>query len=307
MDCADRTAALRFPRFGWSRGATTLPPMRVRPVFRRGQQKGTAVQQSTPFPCFEVEGHRFSRVLLGHNPFIGGSYMSQARSRLYKETLGEPEAVARIICAAIEAGIGGMMTGVQSEHDAHIVQALKMATERTGVSLPTFVIVTPGFEEKAELLHEINCRICLIHGQVADALYVKAERTMKPEFAEMTARIRSLGFVPGMSTHNAGEVIPAAEPFDIAVINTPVNKVAWRMCPCEELVLRAIRNTKKKVVAMKTLAMGRIAPEEAMAYACRLPDLDGLVVGIGHEYEAEETFALARGLLRSTEITLGGE
>ena len=71
------------------------------------------------------------------------------------------------------------------------------------------------------------------------------------------------------------------------------------MCPCEEMVLSAIRKTKKTVIAMKPLAMGRIAPQEGMAYVCRLPNVDGIVVGIGHEYEAEETFAAAHDILSS--------
>lgn len=40
------------------------------------------------FPSFDIEGRQFSRLLLGHNPFLGGSYMSEARTRLYKGTFG---------------------------------------------------------------------------------------------------------------------------------------------------------------------------------------------------------------------------
>ena len=61
--------------------------------------------------------------------------------------------------------------------------------------------------------------------------------------------------------------------------------------------LAAVRETKKKVIAMKPLAMGRLAPREGMAYVCRIPDVDGIVVGIGHEYEAEETFGAAREMI----------
>jgi hypothetical protein len=246
------------------------------------------------FPSFEVEGQTFSRLLLGHNPFIGGSYMSQARSRLYRETLNTAAAVEPIIVAAIKAGARGMMMGVTSDNDQYIMKALQDAVAKTGTEMPTFVIVPLDFAPFADRLRSVNCKVCLLHGQVTDALYVKAQNTMKPEFADFAKCCRDLGFLPGMSTHNAGEIIPAAEPFDIAVINTPVNKLAWRMCPCEEQVLGAIRRTKKKVVGMKPLAMGRLAPQEGMDYVCRLPDLDGIVVGIGHEYEIEETFGIAR-------------
>ena len=250
--------------------------------------------EQASLPRFEVEGQPFSRLMLGHNPFIGGSYMSQARSRLYQETLSTAEAVEPVIVAAIQAGARGMMMGVTSENDLYIMKALQGAVARTGVQVPTFIIVPLDFAPFADRLRAVNCKVCLLHGQVTDALYVKAQNTMKPEFAEFAKRCRELGFLPGMSTHNAGETIPAAEPFDIAVINTPINKLAWRMCPCEEQVLGAIRRTKKKVVGMKPLAMGRLAPQEGMDYVCRLPDLDGIVVGIGHPYEIDETFGIAR-------------
>lgn len=245
-------------------------------------------------PVFEVEGQVFSRLMLGHNPFIGGSYMSQARSRLYQETLNSAAAVEPIIIAAIGAGARGMMMGVTSDKDRYIMEALQGAVAKTGIAIPTFVIVPLDVAPLAEHLRAVNCKVCLLHGQVTDALYVKSKNTMKPEFADFAKQCRDLDFIPGMSTHNGGETIPAAEPFDIAVINTPVNKLAWRMCPCEEQVLGAIRRTKKKVVGMKPLAMGRLAPQEGMDYVCRLPDLDGVVVGIGHPYEIDETFGIAR-------------
>jgi hypothetical protein len=253
---------------------------------------------SPAFPTFDIEGRTFSRLILGHNPFLGGSYMSQARSRVYKETFGDPKAIERIIVKSIELGVRGMMTSLSPDFTDHFRTALMGAADKTGILLPTIIIVSRDYAEHFETYRRLNGQVLLVHGQLTDALYVKAASTMQPEFATMLKRIRGEGFVPAMSTHNAGETIPAAEPFDVAAVNTPVNKLAWRMCPCEEMVLGAIRETKKKVIAMKPLAMGRIAPQEGMAYVCRMPDVDGIVVGIGHEYEAEETFGVAREMLR---------
>ena len=250
------------------------------------------------FPTFDIEGRTFSKLLLGHNPMLGGSYMSQARSRLYKETFTEPAAMERIIVKAIEMGVRGMMASARDDgFTERYKAALLGAADKTGVLLPTIMIVDRDFHKDLDDYRALNCQVMLVHGQITDALYVKSENTMQDEFADLLKRIRDEGFVPAMSTHNAGETIPAAESFDAAAINTPVNKIMWRMCPCEEMVLNAIRTTKKKVIAMKPLAMGRIAPQEAMDYVCRLPDLDGIVVGIGHEYEAEETFGAARDIL----------
>ena len=251
------------------------------------------------FPTFDIEDRTFSKLILGHNPFLGGSYMSQARSRVYQETFTDSKAMERIIVKSIEMGVRGMMASIRDGFTELLKKALFDAADKTGILLPTIMIISRGFEDQVEVYRELNCQVMLVHGQITDALYIKAERTMQPEFAEMLKRIRDEDFVPAMSTHNAGEVLPAAESFDAAAVNTPINKIMWRMCPCEEMVLNAIQKTKKKVIAMKPLAMGRIAPQEGMAYICRLPNVDGIVVGIGHEYEAEETFGAAQDILGS--------
>lgn len=252
---------------------------------------------SSVFPTFDIEGRTFSKLILGHNPFLGGSYMSQARSRVYKETFTDYRAMERVIVKSIEMGVRGMMASFGDGFTELLKKALFGAADKTGVLLPTIMIIGHGFERHSATYRELNCQVMLVHGQITDALYIKAKQTMQPEFTEILKRIRDEGFVPAMSTHNAGEVLPAAEPFDAIAVNTPINKIMWRMCPCEEMVINAIKKTKKKVIAMKPLAMGRIAPQEGMAYVCRLPSVDGIVVGIGHEYEAEETFAAAKDIL----------
>jgi len=248
---------------------------------------------SPSFPTFEIEGNTFSKLILGHNPFLGYCYMSKARARLHAETFTDSGAMERIIVKSIEMGVRAMMCSTKEGFTEMLQKALQSAAYKTGVELPTIAIVSPGFEKQIEAYRKLNCKVMLVHGQTTDAMYVKAERTMQDVFTQMLKRIRDEGFVPAMSTHNAGETIPAAEAFDTAAINTPINKIMWRMCPCEEMVLNAIRRTKKVVIAMKPLAMGRIAADEGMAYVCRVPDVDGIVVGIGHEYEAEETFGAA--------------
>lgn len=252
----------------------------------------------TPFPELHLGGRTFSRLLLGHNPFLGGSYMSRARSRLYAERFTTVESIERIIVRATEMGVRGMMASLKEGFTELLEAALHGAADETGYLQPTIMIVSPGFEAELDTYRRLNCQVMLVHGQWTDALYVKAERTMQPTFAQTLERIRAEGFVPGYSTHNGGEVVPAAEPFAAVAVNTPVNKLGWRMCPCEEMVLSALRQTEKKVIAMKPLAMGRLAPREGMEYVCRLPHLDGIVVGIGHEYEVDETFGVAGELLK---------
>lgn len=249
------------------------------------------------FPPFEVEDRVFSRVLLGHNPFLGYSYLSQARSREYQRRFSEVGAIEAIITRAVELGVRGMMLSLGSPQCEAILTALKNACTGTGVTIPTIVIIGSDVEQQRADLERANCQVTLLHGQITDALFLKAQSDFKPEFAVVMEDVRKAGFVPGMSTHNAGETVPAAEKYDVAVVNTPVNRLTWRMCPCEEQVLDVLAATRKKVIAMKPLAMGRIPPREAMQYVLHRPEVDATVVGIATVEEAEETFGLCAELV----------
>ncbi|MBI3919984.1 MAG: hypothetical protein HY318_01100 [Armatimonadetes bacterium] len=249
------------------------------------------------FPRFEVEDRVFSKVLLGHNPFLGFSYLSQARTKEYERRFSEAAAIEAIITRAIELGVRGMMLSTGGTKCEDVVTALEAACKGTGVTIPSFIIVGPDFQEHRALLERANCQVTLLHGQRTDALFIKAQSDFQPEFAALMEEARRAGFVPGMSTHNAGETVPAAEKYDVAVVNTPVNRITWRMCPCEEQVLEVLARTSKKVIAMKPLAMGRIPPREAMQYVLRRPEVDATVVGIATVEEAEETFGLCAGLV----------
>jgi hypothetical protein len=198
-----------------------------------------------------------------------------------------------ILLAALGAGVRSMMLSTGHGRSEYIAQAIQAAQEQTGIEMTNLVIIGPGFEQHFDFLRRVNCQVCLVHGQNTDSFFHRAERTFRPEFAELLAQIRAAGFVPGMSSHNGGETLPVAEGFDVAVINTPINKLAWRMCPCVEEVLGAVRNSSKKIIAMKPLAMGRLAPEEGLQYLACVAGIDATVIGIGTAAEAEETFGIA--------------
>ena len=244
-------------------------------------------------PTFQVEDRTFSKLILGHNPLLGYSYLSNARSKEYAERFSRYEPIRDIIIAAMGMGVRSTMISTGHPSCDMIAQAIEEAQEHTGVQMSNLVIVTPDVADHFDYLRRVQCQVCLVHGQRTDSFFNRAEGTFQPGFAELLATIRSRGFVPGMSSHNGGETVPVAEKFDVAVINTPINKIAWRMCPCEEQVLQVVRNSTKQIIAMKPLAMGRVAPQYGMDYIASVAGVNGVVVGIATPAEAEETFGLA--------------
>jgi len=248
-------------------------------------------------PTFQVEDRTFTKLILGHNPLLGYSYLSNARCREYTERFATYEPIRDIIVAALGMGVRSIMVSPGSEQSDRVAQAVQAAQEQTGIEMSNIVIVGPDIPSQLDFLKRVNCQVCLVHGQVTDSMFWRSEWTFRPEFAELLASIRAAGFVPGMSSHNGGETVPLADNFDVQVINTPVNKIGWRMCPCVEQVLEVVRKSTRKIIAMKPLAMGRVAPQEAVEFALQVPGVDALCIGIATPAEAEETFALAAEVL----------
>lgn len=248
-------------------------------------------------PTFQVEDRTFTKLILGHNPLLGYSYLSNARAREYSERFAAFEPIRDIIVAALGMGVRSIMVSTGGEQCDRVAQAVEAAQEQTGIEMSNLVIIGPNIPGQLDYLKRVNCQVCLVHGQTTDSFFVRSERTFRPEFAQLLAEIRAAGFVPGMSSHNGGETAPVAEKFDVQVINTPINKIAWRMCPCVEEVLGAVRSSTRKIIGMKPLAMGRIAPLEGIEFALGLPGVDGVCVGIATPAEAEETFGIAAEVL----------
>ncbi len=250
-------------------------------------------------PTFQVEDATFTKMILGHNPLLGYSYLSNARAKEYAERFRTFEPIRDVIVAALKVGVRSIMCSPGNEQCDKVARAVESAQELTGIKMSNLVIVGADIPAQLDFLKRVNCRVCLVHGQVTDSMFWRSEWTFKPEFPELLANIRAAGFIPGMSSHNGGETVPIAEKFDVQVINTPINKIAWRMCPCVEQVLDVVRKSTRKVIAMKPLAMGRVAPQEGIEYALSVPGVDGVCVGIATPAEAEETFGIAARVFES--------
>ena len=256
------------------------------------------MSEAPVLPTFEVEDCTFTKLILGHNPLLGYSYLSNARAKEYAERFRTFEPIRDIIVAALGMGVRSIMVSPGGEQCDRVAQAVEAAQAQTGIEMSNIVIVGPNIPDQLDFLKRVNCQVCLVHGQTTDSMFWRSEWTFKPEFAELLAEIRAAGFVPGMSSHNGGETIPLAEKFDVHVINTPINKIAWRMCPCVEQVLEVVRKSSRRTIGMKPLAMGRIAPQEGIEFALGVPGVDALCVGIATPAEAEETFGIAAEVLQ---------
>lgn len=76
------------------------------------------------------------------------------------------------------------------------------------------------------------------------------------------------------------------------IIMTSINKKGFLMNPNREAVEKSIKQQEDHILAMATLASGRLEPEEAYKYLFSLPNIESVVVGLSSKRHAEETFSI---------------
>jgi hypothetical protein len=112
------------------------------------------------------------------------------------------------------------------------------------------------------------------------------------------------GVVPGFGTLNYplfADLLERAG-IDEALVMCAINKKGFLMNPSREATEKSIQNTKHTVLAMATLASGRIKPDEAYEYLFSLGRVKNVVVGLSSTKHANETFGLLNSYLKNREV-----
>lgn len=126
------------------------------------------------------------------------------------------------------------------------------------------------------------------------------------DFLAMTGRLDLLSQLVGwlrsrfgyrvlLGTHHAGSTIPVLEKSRIKFSGyiTPINKLGVMMFPTQEMALKAITSAKKPVIAIKTLAGGRIPPRTALKFLYKDLKIDACMIGVASESEVDEDIPFA--------------
>jgi hypothetical protein len=101
------------------------------------------------------------------------------------------------------------------------------------------------------------------------------------------------------SVHHAGVTIPLLEREGIGVdaYLTPVNKLGLMMFPTKELVLDAIQQVQKPIIAIKPLAGGRFLGAKAFDFVFKDVDIAAAMFGMGTKTQVRETTTAAKSVL----------
>ncbi|MFH1738676.1 MAG: hypothetical protein ABIH23_06685 [bacterium] len=240
------------------------------------------------FPRTSVGGIEISRMICGTNPFYGYSHYSPARDTWLRRYF-TMERIVEVMEACANAGINAVM----SSPDERTERAIEEVKRSTGAE---FVwICTPGsrdFEETKESIRwaaDHGAKICMPHMCFTDSHLVPGEnRLIHAE--EITELIRSLGMVPGLSTHRPETITTCDEAgYDFASYIQPYN-VAGFLCHYEtDWLQRVFNRSPKPIMCVKPLAAGSVLPGAGLRFVwSTIKPIDLVVLGMISPEEVQE-------------------
>ena len=261
------------------------------------------------FPRTMVEDVSVSRMIIGTNWFLGYSHCTAAKSRFVEGIVTHRDKIADIIEAFMRAGVDTIMC----PHTRTVIpDAIKEAEDRVGaecivISTPSFTITprTPfdGFdwdEVRGALDGEVakGVRICMPHTSTTDCMVDKCTREVR-QMAEVCRLIRERGMIPGLSTHVPETVLFADETdLDVATYIQPFNPMGFLMHVEVDWIASIIREARRPVMTIKTMAAGQIRPFQAMTFVWNaIRDCDMVTVGTVCPDEANELIEMSLDLL----------
>jgi len=263
------------------------------------------------FPRTVVEGVSLPRMLVGINWFLGFSHQTNARSKFIRD-YQTVERVADTMEVFVRAGVD-CVYGVGHDRPL-LLDAIKMAEDRTGRGITTIALITidtadtqEAVDNNARLMDlqtEYGATFFLPHQCSTDALLDMRERRINR--MDLYCRmIRERGMLPGLSTHTPEALIYADETdLDVATYIQIYNAAGFLMHVEVDWIHNVIRNAKKPVIVIKPMAAGRLHPLVGMAFVwATIRPQDMVCVGTLTADEAKELIDISLQILDNRETT----
>jgi hypothetical protein len=251
----------------------------------------------TSLPTAKLGDIEISRLIIGGNPFSWGSYFSQARKRWAQAYLTD-DRIVEMLEKCEEEGINAFV----GRGDDHIFGVLDEFERRNGRRINWIAQTAPerGPHEARDLRplntpHNVREIVrhdpiaIFIHGGVTGAVMDLEAREID-HVEDWLKLMQDHGVLAGICSHNH-EAIDIAEErgYNPDFFMITLNPLRYSCAGDPERISRSIKGTEKPVLAFKTMAMGRIPPDEAiqLTLSC-IKDTDFMVVGMTIPEEIEE-------------------
>jgi hypothetical protein len=244
-----------------------------------------------------IKGKRFSKVVFGTNAVYGRSHFSNARSREYEERCTD-EYIFSLIKSCIDRGVNAVESSA-NERIQRLVLNLRREhgqplwfignTRKDGTS-------AMGHKEKFGYLIRNRSDICVVHSQFVD----RPRRDNRiGGLQRLVNDIHAAGLIAGISTHRISTVeICEEQEYGVDVYLFPLNEHGFVYPGYEGKEtaterIETIKSTQKPFILMKTLAAGRIPPDDGLRFALEnSKETDIITLGLASIEEAEESLSI---------------
>ena len=249
------------------------------------------------FPRTTVAGVSLPRMLIGTNWILGWSHRSPAADGMISARNRNKEAIADIVEAFLSCNVDAVMAPVSQ--NPVFAEGVRLAEQRAGkkvIMIDTPIINvddTPTARKEAETVVK-NCRdigatFCLPHHSSVEQLVNKNKGTIDrlPDYLSM---IRENNMIPGVSAHMPELIVYSDEQgYDVETYIQIYNCMGYMMQVEIEYVHNVIRNAKKPVMTIKSMAAGRVTPFVGITFSyATLRPCDMVTVGCFTPEEAYE-------------------
>jgi len=244
----------------------------------------------------------FSKVVCGTNPFWGRSHFSEARDAEYRGRFTD-EAIERSIQQCIRLGCDS----IESSANERIISILTRLRRNNSASI-RFIGSTrldetskmASHQQKLAFLIASRADICVVHAQYVDRPRKDASIA---GLKQLVAQIHDAGLLAGISTHRV-ETIELCEEqnYGIDTYLFPLNLSGFVYPGFEgkdtvQDRVNIVRSVAKPFILMKTLAAGRIPPEEGLQFVAENSKPNDLIcLSFGTEDEISESLKLVEKL-----------
>ncbi len=222
--------------------------------------------------------------MLGTSPFIGAGQFGSKSLDYRRLFFDMPDNMTRLFVHSARLGVKAVqLVGYQP-----LVAALRKAEDITGDFFVAVTIPRGDFASNLGLVSSLEPEFVSVHAQFCDGIDAR--------LGEWIDMIKDTGAKPAASIHSPGTTIPLLDNLGFEAYLAPVNPIGYGMKPDVESTLRALKHTKKKVLAIKPLAAGKLSPERSV-FEFIYNFADSIAIGIASEDEMVETYsaALLRG------------
>lgn len=172
-----------------------------------------------------------------------------------------------------------------------IIEAAKLTKKHYDLKIAVSLLPF-NWEENLEQVLVLDPEVVFVHGQMTDKFLQKRLEDLKACFET----IRNANSFPGLATHDTCHTLKVLQSEENPLqdeefgLLLPINKtgqlVGGPITEMEDLL--CTMDTRYPVMGMKTLAAGKIPPQEALEYVFGIPNVRAAAVGVTEQWQVAQ-------------------